>query len=60
MLYNSIEVDDLVDSDIPPMADGVYVVGRGIVGETIKGYYTPAVPQWILCWQVHLSGSQDR
>lgn len=38
-LYNTSAVDELVDSDIPPMADGVYIIGRGIVGETVKGYY---------------------
>ncbi len=39
-LYNSVEVSDITESDIPPMADGVYVIGRGIVGETVKGYYS--------------------
>ena len=38
-LYSSSDVYNLTESDIAPMVDTAYIVGRGIVGETINGNY---------------------
>ncbi len=38
-IYTQAEMYTLTEADIPPSADGVFVSGRGIVGEKITGSY---------------------